>query len=87
MSEQEFRRWIAYYRLEPWGDGREDLRIAVAAWRLAMFWVAPDDRPKLKLEAFMLDFDGGREKPEQSAEEQASVGRLIAGRYAGGENV
>ena len=37
MSAEEFAEWRAYYRLEPWGETRADLRSAqVALWVSAL---------------------------------------------------
>ena len=35
MDAREFAEWRAYYRLEPWGEDRGDLRTAILAWLLA----------------------------------------------------
>lgn len=31
MSAAEFASWIAYYRLDPWGESRADLRAGIIA--------------------------------------------------------
>ena len=35
IDAREFAEWRAYYRLEPWGEDRGDLRTAILAWLLA----------------------------------------------------
>lgn len=53
MSAAEFAEWIADYRIEPWGEERDDMRTALAAWRIASML---STRP-LKLEDCLLRFD------------------------------
>ncbi len=40
MSSREFAEWMAYYRLEPFGDERADLRAGTIAAPLLNMWAA-----------------------------------------------
>ena len=35
IPEWKFRRWMAYYECEPWGEDRADLRSAIVACTIA----------------------------------------------------
>jgi len=35
MSSREISEWMAFYRLEPWGDDRADLRTGIVASTIA----------------------------------------------------
>jgi hypothetical protein len=35
IPEWKFRRWMAYYQIEPWGEERADLRSAIVASTVA----------------------------------------------------
>ena len=52
MSGDEFTEWRAAYKLEPWGDTREDLRAGMVACAIVRALVKTDLRP----EDFLMKF-------------------------------
>ena len=59
MSSKEFVEWMAYYRLEPFGDARADIRAAMICKVLADI-----NTPKGKAHAALEDFMPRFEQPE-----------------------
>ena len=53
MSSRELTEWMAYYRLEPFGDERADLRNALLCTVMVNLW----SKKKAKIQDYMLDFD------------------------------
>lgn len=64
LTSAELTEWLAYEQLEPWGEERMDWRFAVLDSLLANQWRGRGDRPVMP-EAFVPDFDGGREALER----------------------
>lgn len=54
MSIEEFRQWIAYTALEPWGDDRADWRAAHSNALMAGIWGA--SKKKTEVKDFLLQF-------------------------------
>jgi hypothetical protein len=74
VDSAEFSRWQAYYKVEPFGEERADMRSAVIASTLANI-----HRGKGKaytLNDFMIDFSG---KEKKSAKEMSDIFSLFAG--------
>jgi hypothetical protein len=67
MSEAEFRRWMAYYQIEPFGEERADLRNALLCLTIAQVHGAKQAK-KLKLSDFVLKFGPSE---QQSVERMA----------------
>jgi hypothetical protein len=61
MSITELREWRAYADLEPFDEGRADLRAASIAYFLVSAWRGRKGR-KLKLQDFLLKFGDELEK-------------------------
>jgi len=57
MSATEYNEWIADYQIEPWGDLREDLRIAT----VVQSSLAPHSKENVKLKDCMLNFEPPKE--------------------------
>ena len=72
IDAAEFGAWQAFYRLEPFGEERADLRNAMLCLLVASFGGSKRGR-KPKLADFML-FE---EKPEQSGEEMQAMLKLL----------
>lgn len=53
MPQSEFRSWLAEYQIEPFGERREDLRIANLAKAIALI-LRPNSDPDIN--AFLLNF-------------------------------
>jgi len=65
ISSMEYTRWLAYFQLDPFGEGRADLRNAVTSF--IMYQSIPEKRKKkLKLDDFMF-----KSKYEQEANKQS----------------
>ena len=45
MTHAEFMSWLAYYRLEPWGEERADLRTGILASTVANCHAGKRSRP------------------------------------------
>jgi len=58
MTNQEFMTWAAYYRVEPWGDDRADIRSAIVAQVTASLSNLVAKRPRsFKLSQFIPKFN------------------------------
>jgi len=53
MSSLEFTEWIEYYKIDPFGTERDDLRAALLAATVANASRGPDQAP-FEIEDFML---------------------------------
>lgn len=58
VDSREFTEWQAYWRLEPWGEGRADLRAGIVASTMANIWRTGDSEPFTPAD-FMPTFDAG----------------------------
>ena len=63
VSSRELSEWAAYYRLEPWGEERADLRIGVLDSILANLFRKKGSR-EYKAQDFMLNFGKQDEAPD-----------------------
>jgi hypothetical protein len=74
ISAAELSAWFAYYRLEPWGEERADLRSAIVASNVANSNRDPRKRPEPYAPADFMPF-GKRndDKPD------AVIGRIKRG--------
>jgi hypothetical protein len=55
MSAAEFQQWWLHYQLEPWGEARGDLRMAILASTMAQLWSTPGPR-RITPADFLPDF-------------------------------
>jgi hypothetical protein len=69
ISSRDFAEWMAYSRLEPWGEERDDLRMGIVASTIANVNRSKNQKP-YKPSDFIPDFE-----PETEEEAQA---RLMA---------
>ena len=69
FDSHELGEWMAYYRIEPWGEERADIRAAIVARTVASQWA----KEIPELESFMPF----REREEQSFEEMKGVLRGV----------
>lgn len=69
ITSVQFAEWMAYSRLEPWGQDRDDLRMGIVASTIANVNRGKNQKP-FKPDDFIPDF-------EPETEEQAAE-RLIA---------
>jgi hypothetical protein len=75
MSSHELSEWMAFFRLEPFGEERQDLRAAIVAQTIANVNRGAG-RPPYKLSDFILEFDRQPKEP-QSVEDQIEVMRRL----------
>jgi hypothetical protein len=75
MSSREFAEWIAYYRLEPFGETRADLRAAIVACTIANANRNPKkQRRPFKPADFMPEFGA---RPQQSWQSQLALIEML----------
>ena len=70
IGADELREWEAFYRMNPWGEARDDLRTATVCRELHRTGFAGAKRPKLT--DFMPDFDRKKPSLQQRAEQFAA---------------
>ena len=63
ISSREFAEWLAFYRLEPFGEERADLRMAVLAALIANVNRNPKKRRVFTPEDFMPKFEPPSDSP------------------------
>lgn len=56
IDSREFSEWQAYWNLEPWGEGRGDLRAGIVASTMANLWRGANTPPFTPTD-FMPQFD------------------------------
>ena len=76
LDSRELSEWQAFFRLEPWGDERADLRTAQLCCIVANALSGPGDRA-LELIDFMPYSDPGPK--EQPVKTQVALMKSIAG--------
>lgn len=81
MSITELREWRAYADLEPFDEGRADLRAASIAYFLVSAWRGKKDK-KLELRDFLLRFGDDAEETiapkKQSWQHMKLLAQMIA---------
>lgn len=86
MPYSVWRGWIEFARLEPFGDGRADLRYAQLASLMANAWLRKKGQRPYSIRDFMFDFDGeiARSRREgKTADELASMVTMMNRHYGG----
>jgi hypothetical protein len=68
VDSREFSEWLAYWHLEPWGEGRADLRTGILTSTLANIHRSRETRPFTPSD-FMptFDRDGSAEEDRDAA--------------------
>ena len=69
MGSRELSEWMAYERVEPWGESRADLRMGIISSTLANVHRQSDDYPVYKPADFMPRFEPPEPEPELTPEE------------------
>lgn len=69
MTSLQYAEWIAYSRLEPWGEDRDDLRMGIVASVIANSNRGKGQKP-FKPQDFMPDFE--------PVSEEAQIEQMIA---------
>ena len=57
MRPSELGRWLAFYRLDPWGAQRDDLRAGYIAATLAPAWLKKASGAAFQASDFLPQFD------------------------------
>lgn len=57
MSSHEFTEWIAFSRLQPFGERRADMRMAMMMAQMANIFRDPKSSKEFTAEDFMPDFE------------------------------
>lgn len=73
MPSHKFAEWLAYERLEPFGEERADLRAAIIASSIVNVFAAKGRTVKLK--DFMIDWDA---EPEAEMTDQQVFEKMKA---------
>lgn len=75
ISSRQLTEWMAFSKLEPFGEERADLRMGILAALIANVNRDPKKQPApYEPDDFMPNFDGSsREKPQQTAKEIYSM--------------
>ena len=78
MSAPLLAEWLAFWRLEPWGEQRADLRAGIVAAACTAPWAGRGKAPRPA--DFMPDFDGSRgRRGRQTREEMVAAAKRMAG--------
>lgn len=83
VDAQEFAEWMAYARVEPFGESRADLRCAIIACVLANIWARKGRR--YKPSDFMPEFDRSVKRQSAAQMEQILAGFMVAHNAANGK--
>jgi hypothetical protein len=83
MSSRTLSEWMAYYGLEPFGEGRADLRMGILAATVANSQRGKDQQP-FKPEQFMPQFEE-QERDGSSWEQMLERVRMINAALGGTE--
>jgi len=83
ISSPEFSEWRAYDELDPFGEGRADLRAGIIAATMANLWSS--GKQKVPYD-FMPDFDKTEaESEQQSVEDMQARLMILAGGLTNGK--
>jgi formiminotetrahydrofolate cyclodeaminase len=77
MSSSEVADWMAYERLEPWGEERADLRTGILASLVANVTRGKDQKPYGPAE-FMPDFEPKEESDGAKTEQQDLISKAMS---------
>ncbi len=77
MTSRQLAEWIAYYRMEPWGEDRADLRSGIVASTMANINRKKGASP-FKPEDFMPRFDKKKETVPDTQKIREAMTRLVA---------
>jgi hypothetical protein len=82
MSAKQFRDWETYAQIEPFGEMRQDYRIASVVAMIFNMAVKSEDRKPIK--EFLLPFGEDVEKSRQTPEQMERMAKWIALCYSVG---
>lgn len=76
IDSNEFAHWLAYYKLEPWGEERADLRQAYTSCIIANLFLSKGQKA-YEVADFMYKSEDGKQKV-MSIKEMEMVCRMMA---------
>lgn len=84
INPSEFASWIAFSAIEPIGEARADLRIALATLHFVRMFCSSENSKNLKVSDFMLDFSEKSLKDDSMSCSQidaviATIGSVLGG--------
>ena len=80
IDAKEFTKWVAYYKIEPFGQERADFNAAVISSTIAASVGAKGKA--LKIETYMPDFK--KEQRQQTSEEMINIAKAFTRRHNNG---
>lgn len=60
LTSEEYREWMQFYAIDPWGEQRADMRMAQTMWAV----LQPHTKAALDANDFMLFPDEANELPD-----------------------
>ena len=66
LSAAEYREWLAFYSLDPWGDQRADMRMAQIMWSV----IQPQTKTKIDANDYRLFPDEAHDLPEDVSDQE-----------------
>ena len=76
MSGVELLEWMAYYKIEPWGEKRADMRAGVIASTIANIFRKKGRKP-FKPVDFMLQFEKPKKRKQTADEIKNAFMKLV----------
>lgn len=82
ISSREITEWMAYDKLEPFGERRADLRAGIVASTVANVFRNAKEHPRaFRADEFMPDFERGLQR--QTWEEQLALVEMLNAAFGG----
>lgn len=76
MSRRRLMEWLAFYRIDPWGEQRADLRMGVLASTMIQLGAKPSSQAPKPID-FLLYPETGPASQTQSIEQQKAFARMM----------
>lgn len=81
IDSRELAEWMAYDRLEPFGEQRGDVRTAIVAQTVANTHRGPKQKP-YKLDAFLPKY-GDRATPDKTPDQLLAIAEMLNAAFGG----
>lgn len=78
MSHRELIEWMEFAELEPFGDQRADLRMAIETSALVRMWADPKKTKKITPAMFMPFLDSEPKQPKSPQDLSAKFDALMS---------
>lgn len=66
ITAEEYRQWMAFYALDPWGDQRADMRMAQTVWAI----LQPQSKSQIDANDYRLFPDDAHDLPEDVGDKE-----------------